>query len=148
MRFPRQARIFKGQLDAAPFAGVFFLVLIFITFNSQLVFTPGVRIELPQADGLPGTTNPSVAVVVDRSGQFYFENQVIGEADLKVRLRAAADKARGRRAQLTLVILADKLTPNDVTFRLGELARESGINEMLQATRPRTAPAPVAPPAP
>lgn len=140
MRFPRHARIFKGQLDAAPFAGVFFLVLIFITFNSQLVFTPGVRVELPQADGLPGTGNPTVAVVVDRSGQFYFESQVISETELKVRLRAAADKARGRGARLTLVILADKLTPNEVTFRLGELARAAGIGELLQAANPRGTP--------
>ncbi|MFA6546392.1 MAG: biopolymer transporter ExbD [Limisphaerales bacterium] len=148
MRFPRHARIFKGRLDAAPFAGVFFLVLIFITFNSQLVFTPGVRIELPQADGrLPGTTNPTIAVAVDRSGQFYFENQVIAEAELKQRFRAAAERAKGHRAQLTLVVLADKLTPNEVLFHLGEIARDSGINELLQATRPRsTPPAPPPPP--
>ena len=148
MRLPRHARIFRGQLDAAPFAGVFFLVLIFITFNSQLVFTPGVRIQLPQADGLPGTTNPTIEVAVDRSGQFYFANQVIAEAELKQRLRAAAEKAKARGSQLTLVVLAHELTPNGVLFKLGELARESGISEMLQAVRPRTAPAPVRPPAP
>ncbi len=148
MRFPRHARIFRGQLDAAPFAGVFFLVLIFITFNSQLVFTPGVRIELPEADGLPGTTNPTIEVAVDRSGQFYFAQQVIAEAELKQRLRAAADKAKARGAQLTLVVLAHKDTPNGKLFDLGELARESGIREMLQAVRPHTAPAPVRPPGP
>ncbi len=143
MRFPRHARIFHGQLDAAPFAGVFFLVLIFITFNSQLVFTPGVRVELPQAEGLPGTANPTLSVVVDRSGQFYFENQIITEADLKQRLRAAADKVKTRGMQLTLVVLADTLTPNAVLFQLGELAREAGIQELLQATRPRTSPTPL-----
>lgn len=146
MRFPRHARIFRGQLDAAPFAGVFFLVLIFITFNSQLVFTPGVRIELPQADGLPGTANPTVVVTVYPNGQLYFESQAIGEGELKKRLRAAADKARSQRAQLTLVVLADKQTPNEVTFRLAELAREAGISELLQAVRPRLAP-PSRPPA-
>lgn len=148
MRFPRHARIFRGQLDAAPFAGVFFLVLIFITFNSQLVFTPGVRVELPQADGLPGTANPTLSVVVDRSGQFYFENQIIAEADLKQRLLAAAEKTRSRGAQLTLVVLADTLTPNAVLFHLGELAREVGVTELLQATRPRTLPAPLKIPPP
>ncbi len=137
MRFPRHARIFKGQLDAAPFAGVFFLVLIFLTFNSHLVFTPGVRVELPDADGLSGTANPTVQVVVAPSGQFYFENQLINEAELQARLRVAVERARARGAQLTLVILADKLTPSEVTFRLGELAREVGIRELLQATKQR-----------
>lgn len=137
MRFPRHARIFKGQLDAAPFAGVFFLALIFITFSSHLVFTPGVRVELPEADGLPGTVNPTVQVVVAPGGQFYFENQLLNEAELQSRLRAAVGRARARGAQLTLVILADKLTPSEVTFRLAELAREVGIRELLQATKPR-----------
>ena len=148
MRFPRHARIFRGQLDAAPFAGVFFLVLIFITLNSPLVFTPGVRVELPEADGLPGVANPAAVVVVDRSGQYYLENQVIGEAELLPRLRAAADRARAHGAPVTLVVLADKLTPNDHLFRLAELAREAGIRDLLQATRPRLAPAPPAAPPP
>lgn len=148
MRFPRHARIFRGQLDAAPFAGVFFLVLIFITLNSPLVFTPGVRVELPEADGLPGVANPAAVVVVDRSGQYYLENQVIGEAELLPRLRAAADRARAHRAPVTLVVLADKLTPNDHLFRLAELAREAGIRDLLQATRPRLAPAPATAPPP
>jgi biopolymer transport protein ExbD len=145
MRFPRHARIFKGQLDAAPFAGVFFLALIFITFSSHLVFTPGVRVELPEADGLPGTTNPTLPVFVSASGQLYFENQLLNEAELQNRLRAAVERARARGAQLTLVILADKLTPSEVTFRLAELAREVGIRELLQAAKQR---APGAPPKP
>ena len=42
MRFPRNAKIFRGQLDAAPLAGVFFLLLIFFLLSSRLAFTPGV----------------------------------------------------------------------------------------------------------
>jgi biopolymer transport protein ExbD len=52
MKFPRNVRIFRGQLDAAPFACVFFLLLIFIIMGT-LVYTPGVRIKLPAANGLP-----------------------------------------------------------------------------------------------
>lgn len=148
MRFPRHARIFRGQLDAAPFAGVFFLVLIFITLNSPLVFTPGVRVQLPEADGLPGVANPAAIVVVDQSGKYYLENQVIGESELKLRLRAAADRAKVRNAPVILLVLADKHTPNDNLFRLAELAREAGIHELLQATRPRLTPAAVASPPP
>ena len=148
MRFSRHARIFRGQLDAAPFAGVFFLVLIFLTFNSQLVFTPGVRIELPQASGLSGTANPTAVVAVDRSGQFYFENQIIAEPELKQRLQVLGEQAKLRRAELTLVVLADKAVPNATLVRLAELARESGIHELLQATRPRLAPQTPAAPKP
>jgi len=107
-----------------------------------------VQPDLPQADGLPGTGNPTAVVAVARSGQFYYENQVIAEPELKLRLHALAEKAKLRGAQLTLVVLADKSVPNDTLVRLAELARQSGINELLQATRPRLTPQPSITPAP
>ena len=57
MKFPRNARIFRGRLDVAPFAAVFFLLATFLLLGS-LVYTPGVRLELPEADDLPGTDKP------------------------------------------------------------------------------------------
>ena len=54
MKFPRNARIFRGQLDAAPFAALFFLLVIFLMVSS-LIYTPGVRLELPVADNSAGT---------------------------------------------------------------------------------------------
>ena len=142
MRFPRHARIFKGQLDAAPFAGVFFLILIFLTFNSPLVFTPGVRIELPRGEARPGTANPTARVYVDPVGQYYFENQLIADARLQQRLQAAATAAHAHGEALTLLVIADKHTPSEHLFRLGELARAAGITELVQAIQPQPAPAP------
>ena len=68
MKFPRNARIFRGQLDAAPFAIVFFLLVIFLMLSS-LVYTPGVHIELPVADGLTGTEKL-------RIDAFYHKNRI------------------------------------------------------------------------
>lgn len=135
MRFPRNARIFRGQLDAAPFACVFFIVLLFLMLNSTFVFTPGTRtqLELPTASNLPGTGGPAVVVHVDRAGKFYYENQVIEEADLLEKLR---EKARRAPPGLMLVARVDKMVPHGVVVRLAELAREAGINDVLQVTRP------------
>lgn len=71
MKFPRNAKIFRGQLDAAPFAGVLFLLVIFLALNSLLVFVPGVQIKLPVGDSLPGAANPTLVVAADRNGQLY-----------------------------------------------------------------------------
>src|SRR5262245_19931708 len=89
MKFPRNARIFRGQLDVAPFAAVFFLLVIFLMLSS-LVYTPGVRLELPVADNLPGTDKPTVAVAIDKNGRLYFENKWIEQSELSERLRKAA----------------------------------------------------------
>jgi biopolymer transport protein ExbD len=144
MKFPRNARIFRGRLDAAPFAAVLFLLVIFLMLAS-LVYTPGVRLELPIANDLPGTDQPSVSVAIDADGRLYFENQVIAEGQLTTRLRKAVSTAP---RPLTLVVQADKATSMEMLVRVTELAREAGITNGLLATRPRptaTLQAPVPP---
>ncbi len=132
MKFPRNARIFRGQLDAAPFAMVFFLVLIFLLL-SALVYTPGVLLKLPVAADLPGTDKPMVAVAIDANGRLYYENQVIEENLLRDRLREAARNAPG----LTLLVQADEAVTQKRLLQLTILAREAGISESWLATLPR-----------
>ena len=141
MKFPRNARIFRGQLEVAPFAAVFFLLVIFMMVGS-LVYTPGVRLELPVADNLPGTDKPTVAVALDKNGRLYFENQVIEEEDLKGRLRQAAKRST---EPLTLIVQMDKEVTYEMWLRLTLLARDQGITEALLATLPRPVAAPALP---
>ena len=140
MKFPRHNKIFRGQLDAGPYAAVFFLLLIFLLLSSSLVFTPGVPIHLPEVANLPGTVNPTVIVAVDENGQFYFQNQVSDEARLREKLQAAVANAN---EPLTLIVQADQDVKYTTVVRLALLAREVGIKEALLATRP-----PVVPPSP
>ncbi len=135
MRFPRNAKMFRGQFDFAPYAGVCFLILIFLALNTSLVFTPGVPIELPEGRELPGVLGPTVVVAVDRQGKYYFDSQVIAETNLQSRLQAAVSKSP--RDPLTLVVQADKAVPYDLVVRLARMARGVGIKEALLATRPQ-----------
>jgi len=138
MRFPRQARVFSGRLDAAPFAGVFFSLLILLVL-AGLVRTPGVRVELPLAAGLPGTQGPALAVALDPAGRLYFENQLIAPKLLRERLTAAAGKSA---EPLTLVIQADRAVSYETLLGVTLLARESGIQQIHLATLPRPLEAP------
>ena len=146
MRFPRNARILRGHLDAAPFAAVFFLLVIFVMLGT-LVYTPGARLELqlPQANGLPGTDKRPVWVAIDADGRLYYENQGIEENDLRRRLQAVVKKSA---EPMTLVVYADKAVSYEKCLRLAVLAREAGISEALLATLPRpyATPPPRSPP--
>jgi biopolymer transport protein ExbD len=133
MKFPRNARIFRGQLDAAPFVAVFFLLVIFVLLGT-LVYTPGVRIRLPVADNPAGVVGPTIAVAVYTNGQFYFRNQLIGENELTAQLRSAAASSP---EPLTLVVQADRETKRESLDQLALIARNAGIQEMLLATLPR-----------
>lgn len=133
MKFPRNARIFRGRLDAAPFAAVFFLLVIFLMLAS-LVYTPGVHVELPVADDLPGTDRPTISVALDKYGRLYFENQSIEESQFRNQLREAAKNST---EPLTLVVQADKAASYEMVLHLALLARDAGIQDALLATLPR-----------
>jgi len=136
MKFPRNARIFRGQLDAAPFAAVFFLLVIFLMLAS-VMYTPGVRIQLPIADDMPGIPQVPVSVAVDSGGRYYYANQLVQERQLGALLLQAV-KASAQ--PLTLVVQADRAASTEMLVRLTMLARSAGITNAVLATLPRAKP--------
>lgn len=140
MRFPRYARPFRGQLDALPFVGVMFLLVLFLLLQSSFVTVPGVPIQLPEsASAVSAITNATVTVAVDARGQLIFQNQFAREEDLRQGFVKAVEKHRGA---VTLVLMADRNVPTEVIVRLVTMAHSHGIRDALLATR-----SPAAPPA-
>jgi biopolymer transport protein ExbD len=134
VKFPRNARIFQSQLDATPFAIVFFLLVIFLMLAS-LVYTPGVRLQLPMADDLPGADKPTVAVAIDGSGRLYYANQeVTDEQQLQAQLRAIVKTSPTPPA---LLVQADAAVRNEQLVHLALLARGAGITDAWLATLSR-----------
>ncbi len=146
MKLPRNARILRNQLDLAPFAGVFFLLVIFLML-ATLIYTPGVRLELPVANDFPGLDRPMVAVAIDSSGRLFYRNQVIDEPTLESSLRAAVKDAV---EPLTMVVQADKTVSYERLIHLTLLARNAGVAQAWLATLPQPfgAPGPARRPAP
>lgn len=142
MRFPHNTKIFRGQLDAAPFVGVLFLLVIFLLLNSAVVFTPGMPIRLPEGSNLPGLEKRSVTVAIDQAGTFYFNNQLCDEARLEERLRAAVDQSR---EPLVLVLKMDGAARFNAFVRLALLARSLGIREVFPAIQPPVVPVAASP---
>jgi biopolymer transport protein ExbD len=143
MKFPRNSRMLRSSFDMAPFAAVLFLLVILLMLGA-LMPVPGVNLslQLPAADNLPGTGQPTVAVAVDANGRFYFANQIVAEDKLKSALKTAVQKSH---APLTLVIHADKTVTYGRLLHLALLAHEAGIQNALLATLPHVVAAPAAP---
>jgi biopolymer transport protein ExbD len=135
MKFPRNEKILRSPFEMAPFAAVFFLLVIFLML-AALLPAPGVpvQVQLPRANDLPGVDQPSVAVAIDSTGRFYFKNQIVTEAQLRVGL---ANAVKSSATPLTLVIHADKSITLDQWLHLTLLARDAGIQNALLATLPR-----------
>ncbi len=133
MKFPRNARLLRSTLDVAPFAVVFFLLVIFLTL-AVLLPTPGLSLRLPVASDLPGTDKPTVTVAIDAGGRLFFANQIVTENELKSHLYAALKDAH---EPLTLVVQADQAVTYGQLVHLTLLARDAGIHDVLLATLPR-----------
>jgi biopolymer transport protein ExbD len=143
MKFPRNAKILRSEFDVAPFAAVFFVLVIFLLLGA-LMPTPGIRLQPPTAGDLPGTDQPTVAIALDAQGNLYFENQIVSEMQLKTDLAAAVKNAP---EPLTLIVHADKSATYDQLAHIALLAREPGIGitNLLLATLPRAEDAPAKP---
>lgn len=137
MKFPRSAKILRSQFDVAPFAAVFFALLIFLLL-AMLLPVPGLHVSLqpPTAADLPGVAGPTVSMAVDSQGRLYFKNQIVTEEVLSNDLWTAVQTAPTMPA---LVIHADKRVTYEQLARLALLARETGITNSLLATLPRLA---------
>jgi len=134
MKFPRNVKIMRSPFEVAPFAAVFFLLVIFVLLGALLP-TPGIPLQLIAPPGVPGVGQPTVAVAIDASNRFYFENQIVtNEMQLSSSLSNAVKNAR---APLTLVIHTDKSVTYDQLVRLTLRARAAGITNALLATLPR-----------
>ena len=125
----------------APFAAVLFLLVIFMMLGGLLP-TPGLPLQLPVANGLPGTDRPTVAVALDAGGRLYFANQIVTEDKLKSAFTNAVQKSR---EPLTLVIHADTTVTYGQLVHLWLLAREAGIQNALLAILPGVVTAPIEP---
>ena len=133
MKLRRHARMLGGILDAAPFASTFFLLVMFVMIG-PLMYTPGLDLQLPVANHLPGTDKPAVTVAVDALNRLYFANQPVTEKELKSNLASAVTNSP---EPLILVVQADKNVSVDYVKRLGLLARDVGIRHARLATLPR-----------
>lgn len=145
MRFPRNAKIFRGQLDAAPFAGVLFVLVIMLLLTWRLAFTAGVQIDLPAVGReLPGVANPIVVIVVDVDGQLHYKNHIVNDEEKLMKdLKATVEQST---EPLTLAIYADGNVKLNGPLRVAEAARKLGFKNVLFSTRPAGAPPKNSPP--
>lgn len=141
MKLPRNARIFRGQLDVAPFMGVFLLLLLFVMLRQHITFVPGIPIELPEAADLSGIQGPALTIVMSGQGKLYFDNQELPDGQPQVLQELLARAATAAGHPVTLIVQADRGVSLGAWTELSLAAREAGIRNVLLSVQPRaTAP--------
>ncbi len=134
MKIARTTRLFRGQLDLAPFLCVIFPVALVALFHSYLVLPHGARLVLPAVDSsaVVKAGEPMLVVAVDSARRVYFENQQISPAELERALQRRIQSG----APTLLLIQADTTVPYGQLSDLVALARRSGVKEAVFGALP------------
>ncbi|MBN8249084.1 MAG: biopolymer transporter ExbD [Verrucomicrobia bacterium] len=134
MKFPRSTRLFRGQLDLAPFLCVLFLLAFALALRDFLVLPRGARLELPAAASpiAAGAGERLWIIALDASRRLYFENQITDRERLERDLRRRVVQAG---AGVTLLIQADRSVPFGDLTELETLVRNTGVSQIIFGTR-------------
>lgn len=138
-RVPRRARV-----EMIPLIDCMFLLLTFFIYvATAMVLQRGIPVDLAHASsGEPLTREVKpIHVFIRSSGELYLEEVPVTEADLISRLRAfaASDTSSGSRSSRPVVVNADKGVLHEKVVEVLDLARESGMSEVILAVEPKEA---------
>ena len=130
MRYPRNIKIFRGGVDAAPFAGLFFATVLFLVLFYSHVFFPGVPIALNDAESPPEAKERTVAVL--KSGAVRFFGDTVDLASLQASLRE-----RMQRGDLPKRVVLESEPGSDEVLqgKVADLLKNAGVSIKIPGTR-------------
>lgn len=130
MRLPRH----RGRplyVNLTSLIDVLFILIIFFTVSSTWKEKPVLELELPAAATAESQPVEDLTVLVDRSGQIYFNSQAVGSEELESRMKEALGAMED---EPPLIISADKVAPHGVVVRVLDVAKGLGARRVLLST--------------
>lgn len=130
----RRARREVITVDITPLVDCVFLLLIFFMLSTTFIVSPGIRINLPQAQAeTVRHERKDLRVRIDAEGALYLGDQRASPDDLDLRFREAAGEDR----ETMVVIEADEQTAHKFVVDVMDRAKGSGLQRLAIATRPK-----------
>ena len=135
MKFKRSVKIERGHLDITPLIDVVFLLLIFFMLTSSFVFSPGIKVDLPETVSSENIQATDLVVTITKDKRLFFRDMdvPISMEGLQERLKVAASKTPTAR----LIVKADANVPHGRVVKVMSLAWESGLRKLAIATKPK-----------
>ena len=123
-----------NEINMTPLVDVM-LVLLIIFIITVPVMKHAVNIDLPKATSTPQDAKPeTIRLSVDAQGQYFWNEQAVGDADLQPRLEAEAR----REPQPELHLRGDKDARYERVAQALAAAQRSGLRKIGFITEPKT----------
>ncbi|MGB4812743.1 MAG: biopolymer transporter ExbD [Methylophilaceae bacterium] len=122
-----------SEINTTPLVDVMLVLLVIFIITAPLL-THAVKIDLPQASSQPLPEKPEViSVSIDAAGKMYWNDALLVQDELKVKLQEIADK----KPQPELNIRADKETRYQVLAEVMADAQNAGVTKLGFVSEPK-----------
>jgi biopolymer transport protein ExbD len=127
MKFKRNLYIEDVRLDMVPLINCVFLLLIFFLLTSNIIFQPGIKINLPKAVTSEVMQENTVVITVTSDNRFYLNEIPVTLLELKNKLEKASTSE-------PVLIKADRDVVLSKVVNIWDFCRDLGIKQVNIAT--------------
>jgi biopolymer transport protein ExbD len=122
-----------SEINTTPLVDVMLVLLVIFIITAPLL-THAVKIDLPTASSQPSPEKPEViSVAIDGAGKMYWNDVLMVQGELKVKLQQVADK----KPQPELQIRADKETRYQILAEVMAVAQNAGVTKLGFVSEPK-----------
>jgi biopolymer transport protein TolR len=123
-----------SDINMTPLVDVM-LVLVVIFIITTPLMTSAIKLDLPKTEAAKPVDAPkSVAIVVDKAGQIYLNDQIISLTQLSDSLLKTAQVSKETEVQLR----ADEAVPYGKVVEVMGVAQKAGLNRIGFVAQPKT----------
>jgi len=127
MKFRRNLHIEDVRLDMVPLVNCVFLLLIFFLLTSNIIFQPGIKINLPKAVTSEVIRENTVVITITSDNRFYLNEIPVTLLELKNKLEKASTSE-------PVLIKADRDVVLSKVVNIWDFCRDLGMRQVNIAT--------------
>lgn len=121
----------RGFLTGTVFLDAALLITAFVLAASPFVRKPGIALDLPVAAQVDGVRFNDTVLSISSGGLFFFNDELVRPDALEAVLRSAS----GKNPDATLILEADRATPQAVAASVYDAAARAGFRRIFIATQ-------------
>ena len=121
----------KVFINITSLIDVLFLLLIFFMVSSTFVEQPGIKLELPETKSATVDRIKELMLEIDVDGSMILNQESIALDKLEEKFKQLLPSLEEK----SLVLKADKSVPHGTVVKVMDIARLSGIEKLVIATR-------------
>ena len=121
-----------SEINVTPMVDVMLVLLVIFIITAPL-FTHAIKLDLPSAQSAPAPQKPeTISLSIKGDGAIYWNNDLIAQSDLDIKLATAAKQ----NPQPELQLRADKSTRYEIIAQVMAAAQTNGMTKMGFVTAP------------